>query len=291
MFATLGTRGSVREIFFRHLISGQFTNLDQLQLTLQLLYERRLEQREEEEEETIVSRNNNPNFLKEKDINYKNYPLYLNWKKIESNESEFYLTLSHFGYFGAHIYSTFKTDYPRLKTKNIFETFATFIKDFINEPKKVKEFIDKLPKLKEISEIIKDKTVLFKEVPMFLIVLKILEIYWINKKNEKKEELVEVLKNEYLLISYLSEEEYKNLFDEYFKGKTHKIFKELGKKYGKIYFLPKSKNQFFEHLKFIFQNKDKENFNIIDNENNINIIQENVNASHVEHENNDNVNN
>ena len=57
--------------------------------------------REEIEFQENTIPNNNKNCMKEKDIKYNLYPLYINWKQLETNEDDYYKIFVHFGYFGA----------------------------------------------------------------------------------------------------------------------------------------------------------------------------------------------
>ena len=55
-----------------------------------------IEEDEQYEEET----SNNPNFMQEKNMNFRLYPFYINWKKIEHNESGYYRIFLKYGYLG-----------------------------------------------------------------------------------------------------------------------------------------------------------------------------------------------
>ena len=90
-----------------------------------------------------------------------------------------------------------------------------------------------------------------KEVPMILLVLKIYEIYYILHK--KNEELEAVLKNEYLLVSYLNDNEYKEIYQSHYKGKISQSFKKVVEKHGKEYELAKTKAKFVNHIKLIYK--------------------------------------
>ena len=88
-----------------------------------------------------------------------------------------------------------------------------------------------------------------KEVPMILLVLKIYEIYYILQK--KNEELEKVLKNEYLLVTYLNENEYKEIYQSHYRGKIGQSFKKIVEKHGKDYELAKTKAKLINHIKLI----------------------------------------
>ena len=99
---------------------------------------------------------------------------------------------------------------------------------------------------------------MMKEVSLLILILKIYEIYFIiNKYNN---DIKNVLKYEYLLLSYLSDEEYKDIYNNHFKGKISKIFKKISETNGKNYILPKTKLKFVNHIKSVYKsNNNKTN--------------------------------
>ena len=74
---------------------------------LERLYQRHLE---ECEDLIVPETNNNPNFMHEKDMKFNLYPLYINWKKIESKSlnNSYYNVFKLFGYFGEAIFNILK---------------------------------------------------------------------------------------------------------------------------------------------------------------------------------------
>ena len=144
--------------------------------------------------------------------------------------------------------------------KNINNSLQDNKNDNINEEedKKVREFFDKLPKINDIINLIENKIIMMKEVSLLILILKIYEIYFIiNKYNN---DIINVLKYEYLLLSYLSDEEYKDIYNNHFKGKISKIFKKISETNGKNYILPKTKLKFVNHIKSVYKsNNNKTN--------------------------------
>ena len=201
----------------------------------------------------------NPNFVKEKDINFRLYPFYINWKKLEENEDGYYRVFVHFGYFGASIYSLFKEKYPILNKKNILYIFSNFIPNLIlkNYTKEIstndniKNFFDKIPDLDIIYQLIHDKIVMYKEISAYLIVLKIYEIHYII--NDNKEQMEKTLRCEFLLINYLTDAEYDEIYKEHFKGRISRMFNKLEDNRGKEYKFAKTKNEFLSHIKYIYK--------------------------------------
>ena len=236
-------------------------NIEELQFYLRRLFIRHIEEREDEQ---IKEDNTNPNFMLEKDMNFRLYPFYINWKKLEANESGYYRIFVHFGYFGISVYSSFKEKYPSLDVNNILHVLTSFIYEYLlskdnkteANQKVINEFFEKMPKLDSLCELIQKKVIMYKEVPMILLVLKIYEIYYMLLKNNS--EVEKVLKNEYLLGTYLEENEYKEIVKTHYKGKINKTFKKIVEKHGKDYELAKSKTKFFNHIKLIYK-KIKEN--------------------------------
>ena len=244
------------------LIARRFglSELEEIQIQFSNYFRRR--RFENYEDEALIEAqdrlNNNPNYMKEKDVNFRLYPFYINWKKLEENQQGYFRIFVHFGYFGAAIYSSFKEKYPTLNIKNILFFLSNFIPDFllknsrkdssVNET--IKLFFDKLPDLDTIYQIILDKIILYKEISLFIIVLKIYEIYFISTKN--KEDLEKALKCEFLLSSYLTDEEYNKIYKEHYKGKIKRIFKKLAENKGKEYELNKTRSGLFSHIKYVY---------------------------------------
>ena len=264
-----------REILISRLLLNPFSDLGNFHFPIRRIFMRYVEEREDEEYKEETSEN--PNFMQETNMKFRLYPLYINWKKIEHNEQGYYRVFLRYGYFGSAIFSSFKDKYPSLDAKNMFSVLAEFISenffkkninnslqdnknDNINEEedKKVREFFDKLPKINDIINLIENKIIMMKEVSLLILILKIYEIYFIiNKYNN---DIINVLKYEYLLLSYLSDEEYKDLYNNHFKGKISKIFKKISETNGKNYILPKTKLKFVNHIKSVYKsNNNKTN--------------------------------
>jgi hypothetical protein len=248
--------GDPSEIFYSRIFPGRIANIEELQFRLRRYFQRHLE---ETEDEQIKEDDSNPNFMLEKDINFRLYPFYINWKKLEANESGYYRIFVHFGYFGAAIYSSFKEKYPSLDVNNILYVLASFVSEYLlskdssseASQKLIKEFFEKMPKIDNLCEIIEKKIMMMKEVSMILLVLKIYEIYFmLNKKNEEVEK---ILKYEYLLGTYLNDNEYKDIYKNHYRGKISKTFKKLVETNGKEYELPKTKDKYFNHIKLIYK--------------------------------------
>ena len=241
---------------FHSRILPRLANIEELQFYLRRLFLRRIEEREDEEYKEDKS---NPNFMLEKDMNFRLYPFYINWKKIEANESGYYRIFVHFGYFGVAVYSSFKEKYPSLDVNNILYVLASFVSEYLLGKENtreasqnlIKEYFEKMPKLENLWELIQKKIIMLKEVPMILLVLKIYEIHFLLQK--KNEDVEKILKNEYLLGTYLEENEYKNIYQTHFKGKISKSFKKVVETNGKDYELPKTKTKFLNHIKSIYK--------------------------------------
>ena len=245
------------------LISRRYrlSDLEEIQVQFSnYLRRRRYENLEDQalmESEDLI--NKNPNFAKEKEINFRLYPFYINWKKLEKNQEGYFRVFVHFGYFGVAVYSLFKEKYPILNKKNILLIFTNFIPDLIlkknSKDNHIKEdfkfLLEKLPNVDTIYQLITDKIIMLKEISIYLIVLKIYEIFYIL--NENKEMIEKVLKCEFLLGNYLTEEEYENIYKNHFKGKVAKVFKKLENNKGKEYELVKTKNELFLHIKYIYK--------------------------------------
>ena len=244
------------------LISRSQTNLDNIQYELARYFQRYIE---ECEDQIVPELNNNPNFMHEKDMKFNLYPLYINWKKIEANENNYFDMFVHFGYFGASIYSTFRKIYQNITNKNIIYLFSSFCYDFLvnqneDQEKNEKEltlFISNLPEINIIYKLIKKKIIMFKEIPIFLIIIKIYEIYFLYKDHEDK--IIELLKYQYLLLTYITDDEYNEIFQTHYKGKVSSIFRKLVSLIGNQLEFPNTKKKYINHIKYIYQSINKNN--------------------------------
>ena len=263
-----------RELIIRHLLFNPFSDLEELHIPIHRIFMRYMAEREDEEYKEEQS--HNPNFMQEKNMNYRLYPFYINWKKIEHNEQGYYRVFVRYGYLGASIFSNFKDKYPSLDVKNFFPVLAEFITDNLLKLKvnntsannevnnkneeienKIKEFFEKLPSTSDLFGLIEKKIIMMKEVPLVILILKIYEMNFMANKNN--EDIINVLKYEYLLLSYLSDDEYKNIYNNHFKGKISKIFKKLADTKGKSYLLPKNKVKYINNIKSVYKNNSSNN--------------------------------
>jgi len=168
----------------------------------------------------------NKNFMEEKDIKFELYPLYVNWKKIEekslddNNINYNFVIFKLFGYFGEAIFEILIEACP----KNIIFTHKNFLHELnrLYKKKYKKEEIEKnnfYKKLIDIYEnvisLVKNKIIIFKEIPLFLLIFKIYQKFFSCLKDNKN--IIESLKNEFIILSYLKNEEYEKIFQKYLK--------------------------------------------------------------------------
>ena len=187
-----------------------------------------------EQAELKELKSNNENFIKEKDIKYNLYPLFINWKKIESKsiENNYFKIFKLFGYFGEAIYEILRESLPKVDN----DEYYTY-KNFINELNKLykkeykKEEIEKnnfYKKIMSINEdvisLVRNKIIIFKEIPIFLIIFKIYQSIYISLKDKKN--IIESLKYQFIILSYMKTDEYDIIYNKYLK--RFKIGRYLG---------------------------------------------------------------
>ena len=169
----------------------------------------------------------NENFMREKDIKFELYPLYINWKKIDEKSFEddntinyYFVIFKLFGYFGEAIYEILIETGP----KNYNYTHKNFLHELNILYKKLykKEEIEKnnfCKKLMDIYEdvisLVKNKIIIFKEIPLFLLIFKIYQKYFSCLKDNKK--VIESLKNQFIILSYLKNDEYEKIYKRHLK--------------------------------------------------------------------------
>ena len=104
------------EIILSRLMTGRVQDLDELRIPFRYFFQRYFDERVDEQ---FKEEKTNENFMEEKFMNFRLYPFYINWKKIEANDPGYYRVLVHYGYFGAAIFSSFKEKYSSLDVNNI----------------------------------------------------------------------------------------------------------------------------------------------------------------------------
>ena len=152
-------------------------------------------------------KSNNKNLIQEKDIKFGLYPLYINWKKIESKllYNSHYNIFRVFGYFGSAIYNILIDAFPNnqifYKSKYLLIKLLLIYKENYNKDE-IKEniFYKKLIKVyNEVISLIENKIIIFKEISVFIVVMKLYETYFITI--DDKEKLKEVLKYQFMILS------------------------------------------------------------------------------------------
>ena len=85
------------EVIFTHILSNHLQEFEEFRLPFRRFFQRYIDEREDEQ---YKEEKTNPNFMQEKYMDFRLYPFYINWKKIEANDPGYYRVLVHFGYFG-----------------------------------------------------------------------------------------------------------------------------------------------------------------------------------------------
>jgi hypothetical protein len=203
---------------------------------------------DEDMENAIYNSNENfKQFSKENDINFRNYPFPINWVEIENDENEYYYILSKYGYFGVSIYTQLNK-IKKVTLNNLIVLIAEMFSSFLKKEsvEKLKEFIFSLPQTPEmIYKMIKNKFILVKEIPVYLIMLIIYEIFYFFHYNEQfnnynNQKLI--LKSQYALINMINDDEYKTIYDDSFKGKPIQILSKLN------YNIKKERKKYLQHI-------------------------------------------
>lgn len=155
------------------------------------------------------------------DVDFRTYPLSINWYKIENDEKDYFAVLGKFGYFGVSLYSTFETKKEMKMTlesflQSLLEYFATlFRKGSGDKESLLSAFICGLPAPQKIRDIIHKRKFMFKEVGVILIVLRILEVYYRKYEVPNYQVLVDyVFRSEADLTEMLKDEEWKTVYEE-----------------------------------------------------------------------------
>jgi hypothetical protein len=187
-----------------------------------------------EQAELKELKSNNENFIKEKDIKFNLYPLFINWKKIESKsiENDYFKIFKLFGYFGEAIYEILRESLPKVDN-NDYYTYKNFInelnklykKEFKKEEIEKNNFYKKIMSINDdVISLVRNKIIIFKEIPIFLIIFKIYQSIYISLKDKKN--IIESLKYQFIILSYMKTDEYDIIYNKYLK--RFKIGRYLG---------------------------------------------------------------
>ena len=215
--------------------------------------------RRENTEREIISlkeiKSDNSNFMQEKNIKYNLYPLFINWKKIETKEinNNNYNIFKLFGYFGAAIYNILKEEEKnsenKYKHKNfIFDISSTYLKLYDKSSIEGNDFYKKLINIYgDVISLIKNKIIMFKEISVFLTIMRLYENYFVITNDNDK--LFEVLKYQYMIISYITENEYERIFNNFYRRYNSDFFFSRSSRYK----YPDDKPSFIKYIKDIYK--------------------------------------
>ena len=223
------------------------------------LFEREVEIEKESLKEI---KSNNDNFIQEKNIKYNLYPLFINWKKIETEKekNEYFNVFKLFGYFGVAIFDILRqlNENKEYNHKNFISELNDYKKYLGKSQLEGNEFYKKLIDIyNNVISLIKNRIIIFKEISIFLTVLRLYENYFYRMNDKTK--LIEILKCQFLIIFKLTDKEYKKIYDKYFKKfKTHSDESEDENDIWLLernLFFPKCKKNYINHLKIIYKKK------------------------------------
>lgn len=124
-------------------------------------------------------------------IDYKEYPLKIDWEEINDSKSLAYEVLEKFGYLGCSIYTNlfkkgYKTKYHRLDSE-VLQLFTVTFRDYEKKKtnlefaiNKIESLLSCIPSLKELYSLLKKRLVSEKEIIIFKVLIDIYEIYYKN---------------------------------------------------------------------------------------------------------------
>jgi len=203
-----------------------------------------------EQAELKELKSNNENFIKEKDIKFNLYPLFINWKKIESKslENNYFKIFKLFGYFGEAIYEILRETLPKVDN-NDYYTYKNFLnelsklykKELKKEEIETNNFYKKIISVNEdVVSLVKNKIIIFKEIPIFLIIFKIYQSIYISLNDKKNS--IDSLKYQFIILSYIKNDEYDIIYNKYLK--KFKIGRYLG-----LNIFQRNKDEYIKQIK------------------------------------------
>ena len=208
---------------------------------------------------------NNEHFIQEKNIKYNLYPLYINWKKIENkdkNDNNYYNVFKLFGYFGVAIFNILNDSNAQDNHDNyynyknfLFELNMFYVKYYTKAKMEENNFFKKLINIyDDVISLIKNKIIIFKEITIFLIVMRLYEKYFLKIDDENK--VLEVLKYQYIIISKIKDEEYKKIYNKYYEKLNKESFQNVWI-FGNKNKFPNNRNNYINQLRRIYKSLNK----------------------------------
>lgn len=198
-----------------------------------------------------LSDDENENNHNENEMDFRTYPISINWYEVENDKKDYFGILEKFGYIGVALYSALD-NYKGIKLTSehflltIFEFFSNLYKKSKNE-ENLKNFIKVLPSPKLIKSVIGKKQFMIKEISVFVVLFKILEIYH-EKYDIPTFEVLgnEVMAGEQLFCDNITEGEWRVAYEEIKENENlEKIATTMNSK-----FYP-TKQMFINHLKIL----------------------------------------
>lgn len=147
------------------------------------------------------------------DIDFRTYPININWYNIENDKKNYFSVLEKYGYIGVAIYTSIDSE-VNIRMNNekllssLLDSFSLFMDNaFLDN--QLLSFINCLPSIKVIKSIITNKNFQRKEIAVFIILLLIYEKYY-NKFEQPlyTSFIKEVISSQIALYNNVTDEEW-----------------------------------------------------------------------------------
>jgi hypothetical protein len=174
----------------------------------------------------------------------------------KSENNVYYNIFKLFGYFGEAIFNILinNDNSNHFNHKNFLSELNSYNKNYTKSEIMENEYLKKLISIYDnVISLIKNRIIIFKEISVFLIIMRLYENYYSTINDFDK--VLEILKYEFSIIYHIKDNEYKKIYDKYYKKLAFYSYED---DYDDFSYsinseFPKSKKNYINYIRSIYK--------------------------------------